>query len=256
MSEELVYVYGIARDAELGGVETLGPGIAGEAVTLLPVAGLAVIVGPAASKEMAPTRRHMLTHTAVLERALARASVLPMRFGTIAPDAAALGRCVEGNAPTFEAALAEIDGRVELGVKASWREGVIFREIVDADPGLRAMRDRLRSRPASETYYERIELGRRVEEAVTDRRAKEGDALVAPLRALAERVIGQKLIDEAMIVNEAFLVRRDREAAFDEAMQDIAARGGERLELRYVGPVPPYNFVSVRADWLTQPGTR
>ena len=55
-----------------------------------------------------------------------------------------------------------------------------------------------------------------------------------------------------MIVNESFLVRRDREAAFDRAMEELAARTGERLVLRYVGPVPAYNFVSVRADWLTR----
>lgn len=253
MSEDLVYIYGIARAAEIGDAEALGPGIAGGAVTLRPVGHLSVIVGAAPEREMSPTRRHMLTHTAVLERAIVRASVLPMRFGTIAPDEASLARCVAANAATFESALAEIDGRVELGVKASWREGLIFREIVDADPALRAMRDRLRTRPASETYYERIELGRRVEEAVAARRDVEGNAIAAPLRALAERVVGQKLLDEAMIVNEAFLVPRDREAAFDAAMEDLAASKGERLDLRYVGPVPAYNFVTIRADWLSQP---
>jgi hypothetical protein len=216
------------------------------------VAGLSVITEPAPEPELAPTRRHMLAHTAVLERALARASVLPVRFGTIAPDEVLLVRCVEANAAAFVAALAEIEGRLELGVKASWRDGVIFREIIDADPQLRALRDRLHSRPASETYYERIELGRRVEAALIGQRAREAEAIVAPLRTLADRSVSQKLRDEAMILNEAFLVRRDHEAEFDRAMEELADRSGDRLVLRYVGPVPAYNFVSVRADWLTQ----
>jgi len=252
MSLPHVYVYGIARSDQLSSAEGLGPGLAGGAVAVMQVAGLSVITEPAPEAELAPTRRYMLAHTAVLERALVRASVLPMRFGTIAPDAASLERCVEANAAAFAAALAEIDGRVELGVKASWREGLIFREIIDADPALRAMRDRLVSRPASETYYERIELGRQVEAALIARRAREAEAIVATLRPLADRSVAQKLLDEAMIVNESFLVRRDREAAFDRAMEELAARTGERLVLRYVGPVPAYNFVSVRADWLTR----
>ena len=145
------------------------------------MAGLSVITEPAPEPELAPTRRHMLAHTAVLERALARASVLPVRFGTIAPDEVLLVRCVEANAAAFVAALAELEGRLELGVKASWRDGVIFREIIDADPQLRALRDRLHSRPASETYYERIELGRRVEAALIGQRARgRGDRRAAP----------------------------------------------------------------------------
>ena len=55
-----------------------------------------------------------------------------------------------------------------------------------------------------------------------------------------------------MILNEAFLVRRDHEAEFDRAMEELADRSGDRLVLRHVRPVPAYNFVSVRADWLTQ----
>jgi hypothetical protein len=57
-----------------------------------------------------------------------------------------------------------------------------------------------------------------------------------------------------MVLNRAFLVPRAAEAAFDAAVARIAERFGDRLEFRYVGPVPPFNFVSLRADWLTQAG--
>ena len=67
-------------------------------------------------------------------------------FGTIAPDRATLDGCLARNAQPFAAALSGIAGRVELGVKASWREGVATRQILAADHGLRAMRDRLQQR--------------------------------------------------------------------------------------------------------------
>ena len=35
-------------------------------------------------------------------------------------------------------------------------------------------------------------------------------------------------------------------------MDRLALRFGERVTFRYVGPVPPYNFVEVRADWLAR----
>jgi hypothetical protein len=34
-------------------------------------------------------------------------------------------------------------------------------------------------------------------------------------------------------------------------MERLAETHGERMEFRYVGPVPPYNFIKLRTDWLS-----
>jgi hypothetical protein len=248
-----VYAYGIAEAATPLAGATLGPGLGGAAVEVLPAGGLVVLAGPAPDGPVQATRRAMLAHTAVLERALAVADLLPLRFGTVAPDAATLTQAVATHAGALRSALAGVAGRVELGVKASWREGVAWREILAADTALRALRDRLRARPPAETYYERIELGRRVEAALAARREGETAAILAELAPLAERAEALATPEEEMVLNRAFLVRREAEPEFDAAMRRLAERHAERLEFRYVGPVPPYNFVSLRADWLAAP---
>ncbi len=106
-------------------------------------------------------------------------------------------------------------------------------------------------RPAGETYYERIELGRRVEAALAGRRDAEQSAILAELVPLAERHESLLAHDEDMILNHAFLVPRAAEAGFDAAVARLAERSGDRLEFRYVGPVPPFNFVNLQAGWLT-----
>ncbi len=254
MSDGALYVYGLvatgALEQDAAFAATLREGVATAPVRLFAAAGLSALVSPIAPGEVAPTRRNMIAHTAVLERAMGSTTVLPMRFGTVAPDAAALARCIAGNAAALGEALAEIDGRVELGVKASWREGVMYEEILAGNAELRGLRDRLRARPAGETYYERIELGRRVEAALAERKAAETTTIIAALSRLAERELPLRAVEEDMILNHAFLVRRDNEARFDARMQTLAERCGARISLRYFGPVPPYNFVRVRADWL------
>jgi acyl-CoA reductase-like NAD-dependent aldehyde dehydrogenase len=149
--------------------------------------------------------------------------------------------------------LRDIDGRVELGVKASWRRGMVYTHVVERDAALRHLRDRLRSRPAGETYYERIELGRRVEAALAQLRTTEAAAIMAELEPIAEREAELRPHDDDMIFNRAFLVRRAAEPAFDAAMDRIAERYADRMEFRYVGPLPPFNFVSLQAGWLTAP---
>jgi hypothetical protein len=254
MTDRPLYVYGLLPARAPFAASNDGEGIAGGVVTRITADDLAAVVSAAEVPHVVRTRRNLLAHTSVLERALRQATVLPLRFGTVAPSADALTACMAANRTAFRAALQEIDGRVEVGLKASWRGGLVYNDIVDRDPALRQLRDRLRSRPAGETYYERIELGRRVEAALAQQRQAEASAIIADLLPLADRDAELRLHDDNMILNRAFLVRRAAESSFDEAVERAAERFGDRLEFRYVGPVPPFNFVTLQAGWLTTPG--
>jgi hypothetical protein len=251
-----LYIYGLAARAGLPDAAPLGPGIAGAALRWIEAPGqaaaasFAALASAAPEEAIAPTRRNMLTHTAVLERAMRETPVLPVRFGTVAPAEAAFIACLTAHAPAFATALGGIAGRVELGVKASWRPEAMFAGVVEDDPALRAARDQLAGRPAAQTYYERIELGRRIEATLAARRAAATRAILAALSPLAERTVELKLLDDAMILNAAFLVPQAAEPHFDAAMEALGAQFGDRVLFRYVGPIPPYNFVSLRADLL------
>jgi hypothetical protein len=245
-----LYIYGLMATEANMDTASLGVGIAMAEVRLWRGPTLAALVSGVADEAVAQTRRNLLAHTAVLERAMAHANVLPMRFGTLAPDERALASCLAANAASFHAAIASIHGRVELGVKASWREGVVYAEIIAADTVLARMRDRLMRRPATETYYERVELGRRIEAALEKRRAAETSTILAELSPLAEREAELRTLDADMILNRAFLVPRRSEALFDARMAALAELHAARMQFRYVGPVPPYNFIQLQAGWL------
>jgi hypothetical protein len=243
-----LWVYGIGRAAPGGA--PLGAGVAGADVAAVHAGGFVALVSPAPAEPPAPTRRHMLAHTAVLERATAAADTLPVRFGTVAPDEGALARCLAAHARDLAAALAAIEDSVELGLRASWHDGVVFEEILAAEPALRALRDRLQARPAAETYQARIELGRRVEAALAARREADTDTLLKDLLPIARRDVALRSAEDGMVLHRAFLVRRTDESRFDAAVAALEARHGARMAFRYVGPVPPFNFVSLRAEWL------
>ena len=253
MTGAALYLYGIVQDSAGQAGEDEATGVNGGKVRRLVCDDLAALVSTADAGPVARTRRNLLAHTSVLERVLPHATVLPLRFGTVVPDAATLTACVAANRAAFRHALRDIDGQVELGVKAVWRHGVVFTDIVERDHGLRQLRDRLRARPASDSYYERIELGRRVEAALAERRDSVAAAILEDLLPLVERTAELRLMEDDMVLNRAFLVRREQERHVDAAVQALADRFADRLEFRYVGPVPPFNFVTLHAAWLTAP---
>jgi hypothetical protein len=48
-----------------------------------------------------------------------------------------------------------------------------------------------------------------------------------------------------MLLNAAFLIKNDNENEFDAAINALDDEYGELLTFKYVGTLPPYNFVTL-----------
>ena len=134
-------------------------------------------------------------------------------------------------------------------MKAFWYEGVIFQEIIEQNPTIRALRDSLKTRQAEETFYERIKLGEMIEAAMEKKRDEDSEKILEKLRPLVYKSRANKVIMDKMVLNAAFLVDRSREPEFDQAIRKLDAEMQNRVMFKYVGPVPPYNFVNLVIHW-------
>lgn len=244
------YLYCIIASDEAHTFASRGIGERGDDVHLIVGDGLAAVVSDSPIVEYESSRRNMLAHTRVLEEVMQAHALLPVRFGIIAPDEAAIARQLRGpKAEQLRAQLARIEGKLELGLKAFWFEEVIFAEIVADSAEIRRLRDSLAGRAPEETYYERIKLGELIEGEMVRRRETDAARIMDALRPLADEAQVNAVIIDRMVVNVAFLLPREREAAFDAAVQALDAELGKRLLFKVVGPVPPYNFVSLMIGW-------
>jgi len=186
----------------------------------------------------------------VLEEVMREFTILPVRFGTVAPSAEAIQeKVLKRRFGEFHGLLQEMEGRVELGLKAFWYEEGIFQEVVEENPSIRRLRDSLMGRPAEETYYDRIRLGEMVENAMWKKRDGDAEKILTPLRPLVYKTRANKVVTDRMVLNAAFLVDEARQAEFDAAVKRLDEEMGKRFIFKYVGPVPPYNFVNIVVTW-------
>ena len=215
--------------------------------------GLAAVVSDSHTMKYETTRAHMTAHETVLESVMREFTLLPVRFGTVTePDSALedIRLLLRERYQEFCSLLKEIDGKVELGLKAYWRdEKAIFAEILVENAEIRRLRTSLSGKPAVAIHYEGITLGRMVKEALDSKRAQESARILAPLRPIAERVRENELLLDRMILNAAFLVDKSRGQGFDQVVSKLDEEHGGRIVLKYVGPVPPYNFVNIVVNW-------
>jgi hypothetical protein len=244
------YMYCIIHCPEPRQFTNRGIGERGDVVHTIAFDSLAAVVSDTPIVEYDSSRRNMMAHTLVLEEVMREFTILPVRFGTVAPTAQAIQeRVLKRRYGELNGLLHEMEGRVEMGLKAFWYEEVIFREIVDENPPIRSLRDGLMGRPPEETYYDRIRLGEMVEAAMGKKRDEDAEKILTSLRPLVYKTHVNKVITDRMVLNAAFLMNRDREPEFDQVVQQLDAEMSRRLIFKYVGPVPPYNFVNIVVHW-------
>jgi hypothetical protein len=244
------YMYCIIRCPEPIQFTNLGIGERGDIVHTVHFEDLAAAVSNSPVVEYDSSRRNMMAHTLVLEEVMQDFTILPIRFGTVAPSVEAIQeKLLKRRFGEFHGLLQEMEGRVELGLKAFWYEDVIFNEIVEESPPICRLRDSLMGRPSEETYYERIRLGEMVEATMWKRRDEDAEKILTPLRSLVYETRVNKVVTDRMVVNAAFLVDEDRQAEFDAMVERLDQEMGKRLIFKYAGPVPPYNFVNIVVHW-------
>jgi hypothetical protein len=244
------YMYCIIRCPEPRQFTNRGIGERGDVVNTVHFMDLAAVVSDSPIIEYDSSRRNMMAHTLVLEEVMREFTILPVRFGTIAPSAEAIQeKVLKRRFGELHGLLQEMEGRVELGIKAFWYEGIIFQEIVEENQAIRHLRDSLTGRRPEETYYERIRLGEMIESAMWKKRDEDAERILVHLRPLAYQTQANKVAMDRMVLNAAFLVEKARQPEFDTAVRLLDEEMGKRLIFKYVGPVPPYNFVNIVVTW-------
>ena len=244
------YLYCIIRTSEPQQFSNLGIGGRSDIVHTVHYEDLAAVVSDSPIVEYDNTRRNMMAHTVVLEEVMQRFTILPVRFDTVAPDEKTVQeKLLKRRYGELIMLLRDMDGLVELGLKAFWYEGIIFEEILATNPGIRELRDKLVRRPAEETYYERMSLGEKVEAAMNRKRVEDSEHILSRLRPLVSKTRKNPEITDRMVLNAAFLLEKEHQTDFDAAVQALDGEIGKRLIFKYVGPVPPYNFVNIVVRW-------
>ncbi|MBI2866091.1 MAG: GvpL/GvpF family gas vesicle protein [Chloroflexi bacterium] len=254
MEREARYLYCIIRCREgrpFDGVSPVGGGPG--PVFTVPLGDLAMVVSEAPEGACRVSRANIIAHERVLERVMREYTLLPVRFGTVTDRASAeedIRRLLARRGEEFQQLLARMEGRVELGLKAMWMdEKGLFAELLAENPHIRQLRDNLRGKPAEVARYAGIGLGKMVKETLEQKKSREAAAILEALQPISHDSRQNSVLGDRMIVNAAFLVDVARGEEFDSAVGKLEARVEPRVSLKYVGPVPPYNFVNIVVDW-------
>jgi hypothetical protein len=234
------YVYGITAASHPALPEGLG-GVGDPAlpVRVLTEGALAAIVSDA-PEGLRPKRRDLLAHQNVLSEAGAGGCILPMRFGSVAPDDDTVTGVLAERSEHYQERLRTLDGKVEYNVKATHDEEAVLHRVMSDNPEIRAVTEANR-KAGGGSYDDRLRLGEMVVAAVKAREAEDAGTVQRALEPVADAIsVGPE--SSGWLANVSFLVERDGAASFLETVDQLR-KDHPHLDLRVNGPLPPYSFV-------------
>jgi hypothetical protein len=148
-----------------------------------------------------------------------RGAILPAQFGSLLPDEDAVRALLRGRCKDLLRRLGRVRGAVEIGLRASWRDGAGAVPEARPQTGSSYLRDRLELRQSARQLASELD----------------------PLGALARGTRRALVPRPDLPVLDAYLVDRGRVREFVAMVEQIDDRL-EDVELVCTGPWPPYSF--------------
>ncbi|EIV92366.1 Gas vesicle synthesis protein GvpL/GvpF [Frankia sp. QA3] len=189
-------------------------------------------------------------HLDLLQRLLARGPVLPLRFGTVAPDEDAVR--TEVLVPLVEVMpqrLDAVDGLVELRLDVDEEEQSALQAVLRGSP--------VADRPTPDALDERIRFGQEIAELIVQRRQQQAEEILSELQPLARSDQPRRRHGGAAdpVLSWAFLLAADDVETFDAAVARLR-RARPELAIEYVGPLPAIDFIEFPTGNRTSAGER
>jgi hypothetical protein len=242
-----IYLYGIIRHGESLEFDIEAIGGKGNMVYTVNYKDICAVVSKSDLMRYEARRIFLTAHQLVLEHIMKQFSVLPIRFSTLSSsfDESKIERILEKEYNRFNDLLNQMEGRKELGIKVLALEQPIYNLILEKYDDIRAFKEKLAKLDPEKAHYQLMKIGEMVEKALEAEKSILKNELMDMLAPLA---VDKKINDnygERMILNAAFLINNEKEPEFDKAIFALDEKYGKMLTFKYVGTLPPYNFVNL-----------
>jgi hypothetical protein len=237
------YIYAVIAGRE---ERTYGPlGIDGGAVYSLSDKHVQAIVSDVANSKMRPERRNIAAHQQVISWLMEETTPLPMSFGVIADGPGAVRKILSVNRRAFLQQLANVSGKVEMGLRVTWDVPNVIEYFVLTHPQLRAARGRFLGSRRDPCQEDKIDLGRTFERILNEDREAYAEKVEEILSGCCADIKRNRPRNEREALNLACLVRREETAEFENAVFKAAKLFDNNFAFDYNGPWAPHNFVQI-----------
>ncbi|MEW6375296.1 MAG: GvpL/GvpF family gas vesicle protein [Thermodesulfobacteriota bacterium] len=186
--------------------------------------------------------RHLLNHQKVIEGVMGSYPIIPFKFGSLARGGEEVRQILIQGYDLFKSLLPWVGERVEFELAATWDREKIFTILYEEDSEIRYLQEMIKKKSEKEALVEKIKLGKLVRQHLVKKRYLFKDKILSPLKDCMESQCDHDVMDDLMILNTAFLLRRGMEGELDRRIHYLDQSFLGKVCFKLIGPLPLYSF--------------
>ena len=247
------YLYCVINESQSRNFGPIGIGNRGDDVYTLGFRDLACVISSTPMTKFVISRKNLIAHEKVIEKIMVEYNaVLPVRFCTVATSSEEIRNLLMKNYQALKNSLRSMDNKIELGLKVFWQDMEnVFKEIASIKK-IKRLKEKLIKSSISVNTNEKVSLGKKVKDILEKKRDIEAENILEVLRPKCIEFRRNKIIGDKMILNCAFLIDKSHARDFDDHVEKLNKIYKDRLKLKYIGPIAPFNFVELDLKWGKQ----
>jgi hypothetical protein len=193
--------------------------------------------------------QHLLNHQKIVEGVMDSCSIIPFKFGSLAHTEKEVERILILGYGLFKSLLPWVSERVEFELATTWDRERIFKVLYEEEPEIQLLQKMIESKPERDALFEKIKLGKLVRQSLLKKRLLFKDKILSQLHGCTESQCDHDAIDDLMIINTAFLLKKEMKNEFDRRVQQLDHDFSGEVFFKLIGPLPLYSFKCVEIEW-------
>jgi hypothetical protein len=194
--------------------------------------------------DVLPTRQNLMAHQQKITEVMKQYSVIPMSFGNVFNSKNDVLLVMEHLNEEFEKLFLQLENKMEVGLKVIPKKEWMNEEM-NKNPLLNQWKDAKKDLANPASFYDQIQVGEQAQNFILRLEEQAAEEIYEPLLAIAEAGKLNKTIPGKTLLNAAFLIDTNHEELFDKKVNELFEIWKDKLEFKYTGPWPAYNFVNI-----------
>jgi len=192
--------------------------------------------------------KKLVSHQTVIEKVMENFSIIPIKFGTVIRDEQEVKRILIKAYWEFKESLEKFREKIELDVVVSWKDlNALIKKIGDENKEIRDLKEKISQKQKKEdVFQEKIKIGAMIKEVIDKKKDDLQKEIIEILssKTKIENVKKHELMNDSMILNCGFLLHKEKEKEFNNALHELNDYYNDSLKFRCLGPLPLYSFLT------------
>ncbi|MFH1613735.1 MAG: GvpL/GvpF family gas vesicle protein [Planctomycetota bacterium] len=189
--------------------------------------------------------RLLVSHQQLIEKVMTKHSIIPMRLGTFAQNDEEVKEILASGYRTIKDIFERAKNSIEIDVVATLNDFKSFLREVSEEKEIKQLKQSLLNKDGGVTIDDQMKIGVLVKKHLDKKKEILANQIQTALSEIAQNLKAHDLMDDKMVLNTAFLIDKNRQEEFEQKLDHINDEFEDKLNFRFVGPLPPYSFYTL-----------